>query len=189
MQSQLRHYNWLKIILPTIAIVIGGGIAHYATREDTPFQITPYQETRDLQDIVNLFENNWYWLTTRDYEPGYAEFVFKTKSPNDYDTRYAGQLRVDVARENGEFVGFVSYYLQAAQSGQVLFLAVRPEFRGKGYGEKLLVDAFKQLAKLGAQRIWLVTRTDNEAAQKLYNRAGMIEMSRDDGFVYFDLKK
>ena len=98
-----------------------------------------------------------------------------------------GRLRIKVLREHDAFVGFTAYYMKTSDLGLLLFLAVNPEFRGKGYGDMLTRYALNDLIRVGAKRIRLVTRTCNIPAQKLYKRVGFKETSRDDeGFVYFE---
>jgi len=43
---------------------------------------------------------------------------------------------------------------------------------------------FDMLKKMGAKRVELTTRVNNERALKLYKRMGMTESSYVDGFVY-----
>ena len=63
-------------------------------------------------------------------------------------------------------------------------MAVNPEFRGKRYGEILMKHDFEALKRMGATRIEMATRTNNEPALKLYRRMGMVEFSVVDGFYY-----
>lgn len=51
-------------------------------------------------------------------------------------------------------------------------LAVRPEYRGKGYGTALLAYALGEGERQGAPRATLEVRRSNEAARRLYERAG-----------------
>ena len=70
--------------------------------------------------------------------------------------------------------------------GFVHFLDVDEKFRSKGYGLKLLQYALNDLKKQGATQIYLVTRTINYPAQKIYKKADFQETSRTNGFVRFD---
>jgi ribosomal-protein-alanine N-acetyltransferase len=51
-------------------------------------------------------------------------------------------------------------------------LAVRPEHRGRGLGSALLVHALEEGERQGAPRATLEVRRSNEAARRLYERAG-----------------
>jgi ribosomal protein S18 acetylase RimI-like enzyme len=150
--------------------------------------IYEYNESRDLESILKLFQDNWYWLIASlpEYSRDYAEYFFKYRSPNK-NPLYAGRLHIKILRKNNEFIGFTAYYKQNPQVGILLFLAVDSAFRGKGYGDQLARYAVDDLIRLGVKRVQLVTRTVNFAAQKIYKRLGFKEMYRDDeGYVYFE---
>ena len=112
--------------------------------------------------------------------------MLKYRAPSQ-DLKYIGRLNIKVLREKEKFVGFTAYYMKEPGFGFLLFLAVNPEFRGKekGYAEKLLKYALGKLKEVGAHYVQLCTRIDNERAQRLYRRVGFYEISKDDGFVYF----
>ena len=115
-------------------------------------------------------------------------FMLKNRAPNMRDSRYFGKLNIKVLRENDQFIGFVAYYMKNFFIGQLLFLAVKPEFRGKGYAQKLMQYAIEDLKKQGATMITLVTRTSNVAAQAVYKKAGFHVSHEEDGYVYFELR-
>ncbi len=62
-------------------------------------------------------------------------------------------------------------------------LVVDPAHRGQGIGRRLLDAMLAALAARGAPRVVLSTAARNEAAQRLFARAGfrrtMIEMTRE----------
>ncbi len=62
-------------------------------------------------------------------------------------------------------------------------LFVAPAARGRGVGQALLVAAEAHARAAGAVRLVLQTATDNDAAQRLYERAGW---TRDRSFVTFE---
>ena len=51
-------------------------------------------------------------------------------------------------------------------------IAVRPDLRGKGYGELLLIDCLDASMQKGAETMTLEVRLTNESAQKLYRKYG-----------------
>ena len=51
-------------------------------------------------------------------------------------------------------------------------IAVRPDLRGKGYGELLLIDCLDASIQKGAETMTLEVRLTNESAQKLYHKYG-----------------
>lgn len=168
-----------------ILAVCGAGFSYYyfSIPRGPIYEFSP---KRDTQDIVNLFEQERYWVTAvPDSSP---EFMLKYRMPYK-NPLYTGKLRIKVLRENNKFVGFITYYMDALDKnvGHIFIMAVDPAFRGKSYGKKLLEFALNDLKSLGAKIVKLVTRTTNVPAQKLYSSAGFTETQRtEDGFVYYE---
>ena len=98
-----------------------------------------------------------------------------------------------MAAEAGPFVAAAQAYLSEAEFGQLASwfehgpfvmpavpddtwylqnLAVLPEGRGRGIGERLLTDCFEQARAAGHARVHL-DLYDGNPAQRLYERAGM----------------
>ncbi len=179
---EIRHNRWFKISAGALSLALLALGSWFWLRSSGP--IIDYDEKRDTQDILKIFERDRYWLlASEDYSP---EFMLKYRAPNQ-DIKYLGRLHIKVMREQDKLVGFTAYYMKTPELGFLLFLDVNPEFRGKqkGYAEKLVKYVLEQLKKMGAQQVQLCTRTDNMRAQSLYNRVGFHEISRDDGFMYF----
>ena len=145
--------------------------------------IQDYQEPRDTKEIIDLMAKDRYWLIA---SPEYSvEEMLKKRSPNPDEAEYQGKLNIKVLHDQNKFIGFAAYYLKNFYTGQVLFLAVKDEFRGKGYGKQLMEYTLNDLKQQGAAMAFLVTRVSNASAQALYNKVGFTEAQRDDEFVYF----
>lgn len=193
----------IKVVLLTLSIAVGGSVAHYYSthKEAQPAVVTPrgavissYNDERDKNDVAQLFKEDWYWLSVNEYRPEDVAYMLDTRSPNSWEPEYTGKMHIDVLREaDNKFVGFITYYMYEKTGpflvGKILFLAVRPEFRGKRYGELLLKHAQQQLFAQGAEVARLVTRVSNEKAQKLYRRAGMKDIGEENGFTHFVVTK
>ena len=178
----MKQRTLKKLLLGGLVLAaLSTGIGYYLWIPRGPIYEFKYE--RDAAGILDLFKTDRYWLVaSEEYSP---EFTLKYRAPN-RDPRYLGQLNIKVLRQNDAFVGFTAYYMKKRELGLILFLAVKPEFRGKGYGQQLTKYATDELIGLGAKQINLVTRTSNLKAQALYNRLGFYETLRDDeGFVYF----
>jgi ribosomal protein S18 acetylase RimI-like enzyme len=180
---EMRRVSWMKVsgILLIIGFLIAAGL-WLSKKPATP--IIDFNDARDTKEILKIFERDRYWLlASEDYSP---EFMLKYRAPNQ-DIKYMGRLHIKVWWEQDKFVGFSAYYMKTPTDGFLLFLDVNPEFRGKdkGYAEKLVKYVLGQLRSMGAEQVQLCTRTDNMRAQKLYNRVGFYEISRDNGFMYF----
>jgi ribosomal protein S18 acetylase RimI-like enzyme len=151
-------------------------------------KIYQYDEQRDYKHIINTFKNkdDWYWLVDADPSEYPFETVIKTRTPlGDYGHLH-GQMQIKVLYDNNQFAGFVTYYKQSPLVGRLLFLDVNEKFRRKGFGEKLLNAAVNDLLAQGAERIWLLTRTQNERALNLYKKAGFKVFARPERYVYLE---
>ena len=69
----------------------------------------------------------------------------------------SGKIVGFVCTCDGGVVGFCS---GDVGSGEVLVLAVLPEYEGRGIGKRLLSDVVARLRRGGAQRIWLAAAAD-----------------------------
>lgn len=96
-----------------------------------------------------------------------------------------------VARQEPEIAGYGCLY-QIADEGEILKVAVSPHFRQQGIG-LMLVDALLEAGRqLGGRTFILDVRQSNEAALKLYTKAGFqkvclqkdfYEKPREDGWL------
>lgn len=182
-----RSYVQRIALVVGIVALIGGGVQWYFWHHKTAVlvqtgPIYDFDDARDTQEILNLFEANWHWLVaTPDYSPAY---MLKNRAPNQ-NPLYHGKLSIKVLREQGVFIGFIAYYKKKPQEGFILFVAVKEEFRGKRYAEQLTNYAINDMREQGAKSVWLVTRLSNARSQALYTRLGFYELQHDDVFIYF----
>ncbi|WP_255195603.1 GNAT family N-acetyltransferase [Halorarius litoreus] len=86
-----------------------------------------------------------------------------------------------VARDDGDLVGFVSFYPeggsfeQDVQRGIIENIYVVPERRGEGIGSELLAAAEARLVDDGAEVLALEAMAANEDALRFYRRHGYAE--------------
>lgn len=83
-------------------------------------------------------------------------------------------------------VGFSTIYFNYSsvlpgEVGVLNDLFVLPEYRGKGYGAKLIEHAVDQIKQRGIKRLQWLTMKSNEQAQKLYDR---LPASTSDWVLY-----
>ena len=83
----------------------------------------------------------------------------------------------DRAQLGRAVAGFILSRL-AADEAEILSVAVAPARRGRGLARALLNRHLGRLAGLGARAVFLEVDEDNEAARKLYARAGFREVGR-----------
>jgi len=72
---------------------------------------------------------------------------------------------------NGHVVGYSASVLSGSE-GHIISIAVHPNYRGIGIGEKLLRENVKRLKDLGARKIVLEVKVDNVQALSLYRKLG-----------------
>ena len=172
----------LGIIGVLCAALIAFGAYQYYSYETGP--IYNFNEKRDMQPIMDIFDKNWYWLIANDDSSPAFMIKYRTPSTN---PAYLGKMRIKVLREDDRLAGFITYYQQKTKEWQLLFLAVDNDFRGKGYGAQLAQYAIDDMVAQGAKRIWLCTRLENLPAQRIYTALGFKEFDYSPaGYVYFE---
>ncbi len=68
-------------------------------------------------------------------------------------------------------VAYCSFYVAAGQ-GDIVNIAVLPEFRRQGLGRRLLESVLQYASKLGIEHMFLEVRKSNVAARTLYQSNG-----------------
>lgn len=76
---------------------------------------------------------------------------------------------------NGLICGYSGFWI-IGEEGHITTLAVHPDYRRQGIGERLLINDIE--AALGNSATWLIleVRVSNEAAQNLYHKYGFKSM-------------
>lgn len=69
----------------------------------------------------------------------------------------SGRVKGWVGKDDGQVVGFCS---GDAGTGEVLVLAVLPEYEGRGVGRRLLAEVIRELRARGHGRVWLAASAD-----------------------------
>lgn len=69
----------------------------------------------------------------------------------------SGEVKGWVCLDDSSVIGFCS---ADAASGEVLVLAVLPDYEGRGVGKRLLQQAVRWLRSLGFDRVWLAASPD-----------------------------
>ncbi len=67
---------------------------------------------------------------------------------------------------------------RATCTGRIYAVAVDPDGRGMGVGQKLMTELLDGLRRRGARRVFLEVRADNVAAIALYRKLGFVEVGR-----------
>jgi len=88
-----------------------------------------------------------------------------------------------IAEDGGAPAGYVMLLFRKGTSVVRLYsIAVDPDFRGLGVGERLLAEAAQRATARGANWLRLEFRPSNQAAQRLYERAGFTLLERKPGY-------
>lgn len=73
----------------------------------------------------------------------------------------------------GEIVGYACGSM-AGDQGEVQRVCVLNEFRGRGYGERLMRELFTAFTAVGISEIFLEVRAGNVPARALYEKLGFV---------------
>jgi ribosomal protein S18 acetylase RimI-like enzyme len=130
------------------------------------------------------FDPQRFIAATPRTEHGYASFLGTQLEEPD--------IVILVAEQNGAVVGYtyagvegVDYMALRGPAGVAYDLVVDPAHRGQGIGQLLLDATLAELKSRGAPRVMLSVADGNDAAQRLFARAGfrrtMVEMTREYG--------
>lgn len=100
------------------------------------------------------------------------------RSPWSYEA-LLGELRNDVAHYRvldvgGELVGYAGMWV-LFEEAHITNVAVMPDYRNHGYGERIMRGMMAEAAKLGAEKMTLEVRESNGTAQRLYARLGFVK--------------
>ncbi len=132
---------------------------------NNPLQITRISNTSkfSIVDFNNLLDEGKVW----DSEQG------KTFIENDENALF-------IAFWDGKAAGFLTAHRLRRfdkRKAEVLLyeIGVHPDYRRRGIGKALIEEVKKWANKVGADKVWVLTEKDNEAAMAMYKSSGGIE--------------
>ncbi|KAF0815029.1 hypothetical protein IGB42_00106 [Andreprevotia sp. IGB-42] len=143
----------------------------------------PIRETR-AADFPALFDLR---ARTRENAMSVAELAARGVTPESAAEALAtGQIRGWLYEVDGKIVGFAS---GDRSSGEMLVLAVLPEFEALGIGRALLTRVTQWLQECGHQHIWLTANPDSAVrAYGFYRHCGWVasgEMAGDEEIMVY----
>lgn len=179
----LSKQKKISLVISTALGLLLVAFLKYTLSSNNP-SIVPFDKERDSAFVLDMFNKNWYWLIENPEFSGtfYLDHMSPTRKPEDF-----GKENIRIMYVHGEPVGFVSYYKKSFYEGFLHFLLIDETYRGKGYAEKLMKYAIKELRAMNSQVIRLVTRVNNKPARKLYDKLGFKHYKTEEGFVYYEL--
>lgn len=86
-----------------------------------------------------------------------------------------------VVEEEGRVVAYAVVW-RVLDQAELANIAVREEARGRGLGARLLQHALDRARVAGVRTVYLEVRVSNEAALRMYRRAGFRETGRRRGY-------
>ena len=155
-------------------------------------ELVDYDGPRDFTDIVYLINDNfdllipmekkdpfhYYAAFNQDIMPRLRHNVIPVSYP-DMQPIYV-DLFIRVLRDaiNNRVIGFISYYFNEFDKSlaQIDLMAVKKEYRGKGYGKLLLHDAFKHISSQGIHDVHINVVRTNKTAYYLYKQCGFTKI-------------
>lgn len=84
-------------------------------------------------------------------------------------------------KADGRVAGYGCLYA-FGEEGEIINVAIAPEFRGRGYGEKLVFELIHQGRIKGVSRFILDVRMSNASAIRLYEKAGFKTIAIEKNF-------
>ena len=83
-----------------------------------------------------------------------------------------------VLRDTRQVVIGMSVVWIVVDEAHIATIAIHPEFRGNGYGKKLLAETLRQSIQRGAVLATLEVRENNSLAQQMYKNFGFTTVGR-----------
>jgi len=101
-------------------------------------EIQNYNSKQDDEGIISIFQDNPSALT--DFES-----LTREEATQQWHIERTGGRTIKVIRKDSKTVGFISYIINALGKGYIFHLGIEQEYKGQGYGKKLLDYAIKNL--------------------------------------------
>lgn len=105
--------------------------------------------------------------------------------PEEYFTQGGGFF---VLEHQGRLIGTVAFKQMDAQIAEVKRLYVQKEFRGKGYGGKLLNFVVLKCKQRGFRSVILNTNERFSDALRLYTSRGFTEVRKEEKMIFMELR-
>ena len=129
--------------------------------------------TPDDHDLI-------YTLKSQSVRP-YVEKIWgwdENYQQNDFDRDFSQMDQFKVIEINGEFIGFVQYYLEHS-CYHVVEIHLLPEYRGNGLGSNIL-KALQEICVARDRKIQIGCFKENGRAKILYHKLGFIQIGETD---------
>jgi [ribosomal protein S18]-alanine N-acetyltransferase len=123
-------------------------------------RIVPVYRAMKLEDVPLVVE-----IELEAFTSPWTKGAFVNELTSNMFARYL------VAEYEGELIGYGGMWI-IMDEAHVTNIALRKEYRSKGYGKMLLMELQRTAMLQGAERMTLEVRASNEQAQRLYRKLG-----------------
>jgi len=125
---------------------------------DARYRISPLESDADLDGVLSVeaetFTNPW------------------TREMYEWELRNRAVCHIYLVRTpECPVAGFCAFWLVVDEI-HINNIAMRPQYRGHGFGTALVRHVLAEGARMGAQRATLEVRASNDGARRLYERLG-----------------
>jgi ribosomal protein S18 acetylase RimI-like enzyme len=139
-----------------------------------PFAPTDQTAARAL--ILEGLREHWGWL-----DPSLNPDL------DDIDTNYITPGHVFFVAKSGQALAGTGALKIDGDSGQIVRLSVRPQWRRRGVGRTLVIALLEAARARGLVRVWIETNDDWRDAIGLYQCCGFQEFDHRAGCVFMAL--
>lgn len=123
--------------------------------------------TADLAQVVEI--------ERRSFPTPWSRYAFLSELTQNVYAHYV------VARRGGRVLGYAGMWC-ILDEAHVTNIAVHPDHRGQGLGDRLLTALEERARARGVRRMTLEVRPSNTVAQALYRRHGFVARGRRRGY-------
>jgi ribosomal-protein-alanine N-acetyltransferase len=129
------------------------------TNTNVSVEIRKLRRADEASQCARLMASSEPWITLR---RTYENSLRMLSDPS---------REVYVAKVKDEFVGFIVLIMSGALVGYIQTLGIKPEWRNKGIGSRILKFAEEMILKK-APNVFMCVSSFNNEAQRLYERLG-----------------
>lgn len=147
------------------------------TKLSAQITINEFNANTDYHEVAALCTQEWDLLFLLPFDQRIINRMFIHRRPGDTSFPHT-ELFITVIKEDEAIRGFITYYYKTSHVLQVELLAVDKNYRGKGYGKRLLEHAFLCGKKEQARELQLYVFTRNKKGIEFYTKLGFSPLKK-----------
>jgi GNAT superfamily N-acetyltransferase len=165
--------------VPEFALPAGFSLRWYQPGDEAHWRRIQCAADRFNRITPELFQRQFGWAAARGTPPAAAGEARRRRKAA---LRDLGERQCYLRSPAGEVIGTGTAWFnddfEGGRWGRVHWLALLPEFQGRGLGRALLAAVCRRLRDLGHERAYLTTSTARLPALKLYLKFGFAPLIR-----------